>query len=417
MGKIKSIYSREILNSAGEPSLETEITLVNGLKAKASVPSGTSLSSYEAKELRDGDSRRFQGRGVLQAVNKVNEVIAPALSGMEVSKQAEIDKKLIELDGKKDKSSLGANSILSVSLAVARLAALDKGVELYEYLAKTYVFKNTKIPVPMFNIFNGGLHADTNLDFQEFLYIPSAKSAKEMVRQGAEVFKALKYELKASGYDTDVGLEGGYAPDIDSSVEAMELIMAASLNAGYEKNKDFHLGIDVGSSVLFDQSTGRYVFPLDKAYFSADNLMALYETWLKRYPINYLEDALVEDDFENWQKLTQELGSKLLICGDDLFSTNLERLRKGLAEKAANAIIIKPNQVGTLTETVDVIKLAISHNYRIIVSHRSQETNDDFIVDLAVACGADFIKAGSLARGERVAKYNRLMQIADDLDK
>src|SRR5680860_205629 len=415
MAKIKSISAREILNSKGEPSIETKIILNNGISACASVPSGASTGSYEAFELKDYDKKRYFGRGVLRAVSKVNEIIAPALIGFDPLNQIDIDRKLIALDDTPDKSNLGANSILSVSLACARVAALASKKELFVYLQETYSFGKPQIPVPLFNIFNGGKHADTNLDFQEFLYIPRKLSAKEMIRQGAEVFHFLGKELKESGYDTDVGQEGGYAPDLDSSVEALELISAAAIRAGYEPKIDFHLGIDVGSSVLFEQNSKRYVFPLDKAYFQADSLINLYDSWLERYPVIYIEDGLAEDDLENWQRLTTDLGRKALIVGDDLFATNISRLRTGIQEKLANAIIIKPNQVGTLTETVDCVKLAVKHNYKIIVSHRSGETNDDFIVDLAVACGADYLKAGSLSRGERLAKYNRLLEIEDKL--
>jgi enolase len=413
MAKIKKINAREILNSKGEPTLETTVELENGIKAKASVPSGSSVGSFEAFELRDFDKKRYFGRGVLRAVSKVNEIIGPALAGEMVDRQVELDKIMISLDDSEDKSNLGANSILSVSIAIARAAALERGEELFVYLQKTYDFKSLSIPTPLFNIFNGGKHADTNLDFQEFLYIPKKRTAKEMIRQGAEVFKALGDELREAGYDSDVGLEGGYAPDLDSSIEALELITAASIRAGYQPKTDFNLGIDVGSSMLFDKVKERYIFPLDKAYFVADNLISLYENWLEKYPLIYLEDGLAEDDINAWRKMTDELGEKMLIVGDDLFATNLKRLRLGIKENVANAIIIKPNQVGTLTETVDCIKLAVGHNYKIIVSHRSGETNDDFIVDLAVAASADYLKAGSLSRGERLAKYNRLLEIAD----
>lgn len=415
MPTIKTITAREILNSKGQPTIETRIVLSNKITAVASVPSGSSVGSYEAFELKDHDHKRYFGTGVKRAVLKVNEIIAPAIQGLDPTNQVEIDKKLIALDDTSDKSNLGANSILSVSLACARVAALSKNEELFTYLNKSYSFPKMQIPIPLFNIFNGGKHADTNLDFQEFLFIPKRKSAKEMIRQGAEVFYYLGRELKEAGYDTDVGLEGGYAPDLDSSIEALELITAAGIRAGYKPKEDFYLGIDVGSSVLFEKKTQRYVFPLDKAYFQASNLISLYQTWLEKYPLVYLEDGLAEDDLENWQRLTAELGDKMLIVGDDLFATNISRLRLGLQEKLANSIIIKPNQVGTLTEAVDCIKLAVKHNYKIIVSHRSGETNDDFIVDLAVACGADYIKAGSLSRGERLAKYNRLLDIEDKL--
>ncbi len=413
--KIKSLRAREILDSRGQPTIEVIVTLSSSQEVSASVPSGLSVGSHEALELRDGDAHRYFGRGVLKAINKVKEIISPALEGFDVLQQIELDKKLISLDGKLDKSNLGANAILAVSLACARAGALIKNQELFVYLKDVYHLEEPQIPTPVFNVFNGGKHADTNLDFQEFLVIPKKKSAAEMVRLGAEIFHALGNELRNAGYDTDVGAEGGYAPDLSSSIEALELILAGGIRAKYEPGRDFSLGIDVGSSVLFEANTKKYVFPLDRAYFRAENLIGLYETWLSKYPIIYLEDGLAEDDWENWRDLTSELGNKIMIVGDDLFATNINRVRKGIQEKAANSIIIKPNQVGTLTETIDCVKLARQHNFKIIVSHRSGETNDDFIVDLAVAIGADYLKAGSLARGERVAKYNRLMGIEDIL--
>jgi enolase len=274
-----------------------------------------------------------------------------------------------------------------------------------------------KIPTPIFNIFNGGRHADTNLDFQEFLIIPKKSSAAAMVRMGAEIFHELGKVLKESDYDTDTGLEGGYAPDLDSSIEAIEFILAAALRAGYKPGGDIYLGVDVGSSLLYEATTKKYIFPLDNIYFSSANLIGLYEEWLKKYPFIYIEDGLAEDDWDNWRALTAELGNKILIAGDDLFATSSARLRQGLKEKAANSIIIKPNQAGTVTETIDCITLAQKHNYQIIISHRSGETNDDFIVDLAVACGAEYLKAGSLSRGERLAKYNRLLEIEEIINK
>lgn len=409
--KIKNISAREILDSRGRPTIETSVTLDNGISACAGVPAGTSTGTHEAYELRDGDKKRYSGQGVLRAVEKVNEIIAPKLIGQKLSAPQEIDKFLIDLDGTENKKSLGANAILSVSLAYARCAAKNEKQELFSYLAETFSFTESKIPTPLFNIFNGGHHADTNLDFQEFLFIPKKQSAGEMVRVGAEIFQELGKVLKEAGYDTDTGIEGGYAPDLDSSIDAIEFILAAAIRAGYKPGEDFHLGVDVGSSLLYDAESGKYIFSLDNAYFSAANLIGLYNEWLKKYPFLYIEDGLAEDAWSDWKDLTAELGKKLLVVGDDLFTTNCNRLRMGLKEKAANAIIIKPNQVGTLTETVDCIKLAQKHNYQIIISHRSGETNDDFIVDLAVACGADYLKAGSLSRGERLAKYNRLMQI------
>lgn len=411
MSKIKDISAREILDSRGYPTLEAKITLVNGLVAKASVPSGASTGSYEACELRDGDMKRYRGRGVKQAVQRVNEIIAPALKGQDVLKQVELDKKLVELDGTKKRSNLGANAMLAVSLAAARAGAGYNKEELFVYLRKIFSFGEPQLPVPLFNVFNGGKHADTNLDFQEFLIVPKKQSAALMIQQGAEIFHELGKVLEESGYDTDVGAEGGYAPDLDSSIEALELIMAAAWRAGYQPGENLRLGIDVGSSMLFEKDSQRYIFSLDNAYFTAANLISLYNDWLKKYPIFYLEDGLAEDDWARWRELTAELGDKLLLVGDDLFATQTDRLRQGLKEKAANAIIIKPNQVGTLSEAIDCLKLAKRHNYKIIISHRSGETNDDFIVDLAVASGADYLKAGSLSRGERLAKYNRLLEI------
>ena len=411
MSKIKNIIAREILDSRGNPTVEARVILDNGISAKASVPSGASTGAHEALELRDGDKKRYGGQGVLKAVGKVNEIIAPRLVGQKISEQAAIDKMLIDLDGTAGKKNLGANAILAVSLACARTAALSEKKELFVYLGETFSFPAPKIPVPLFNIFNGGRHADTNLDFQEFLIVPKKQSAAEMIREGAEIFHELGKVLKEAGYDTDTGAEGGYAPDLDSSIEAIEFILAAAIRAGYQPGADLQLGIDVGSSMLYEAKTKKYLFSLDNAYFTAANLIGLYNEWLKKYPLFYLEDGLAEDEWEDWRELTAELGKKMLIVGDDLFVTNSDRLRQGLQEKAANAIIIKPNQVGTLTEAVDCIRLAQRHNYKVIVSHRSGETIDDFIVDLAVASGADYLKAGSLSRGERLAKYNRLMEI------
>ncbi|PIR14083.1 phosphopyruvate hydratase [Candidatus Falkowbacteria bacterium CG11_big_fil_rev_8_21_14_0_20_39_10] len=431
MSKIKKIIAREILDSRGNPTIETKVILENGLAAKASAPSGASTGSHEAVELRDGDKNRYAGLGVLKAKENINKKIFKSLQGMDTTKQEQIDQLMIKLDGTANKKKLGANAILSVSLACARVGAKVKKRELYEYIAITYQLtpKTYKLPVPCFNIFNGGRHADTNLDFQEFMVIPLAptpnpsptRSSRErgikkgkfadMVRMGAEIFHKLGEVLKKTGYDTDVGNEGGYAPDIISSVQAIELILAAAIHAGYGPGKDFSIGIDVGSSELYNKETKKYIFRLDQNAFTANTLIGLYHEWLRKYPIAYLEDGLFEDDWAGWQELNRELGGDLMVVGDDLFTTNTGRLRLGLKYKAANAIIIKPNQVGTLTESVECVKLAKKHNYKIIVSHRSGETNDDFIVDLAVAVGADYIKAGSLSRGERLAKYNRLMEI------
>jgi len=417
MPKIKEIIAREILDSRGNPTIETKIILDNGIRAKASVPSGASTGVHEAWELRDNDPKRYGGMGVLKAVRNVNLKIAPALAGMDITAQELIDNKMIDLDGSPNKKNLGANAILSISLASARAGSVASGMELYEYIAKTYGFKNKPaLPTPSFNIFNGGKHADTNLDFQEFMILPIVKiSFKEKVRMGAEIFHQLGKVLKRAGFDTDVGNEGGYAPDIVSSVQAIELIVASMIEAGYKPGVDVGLGIDVGSSELYDPGKKTYIFKLDRAHFSNNTLVGLYNEWFRKFPIISIEDGLAEDDWEGWHDLTKELGGEMLLIGDDLFVTSAERLRRGIKEHVANAILIKPNQVGTLSETIECIKLAQKHNYKIMVSHRSGETTDDFIADLAVAVGADYIKSGSLSRGERLAKYNRLMEIEDML--
>ncbi len=418
MAKIKTIKAREILDSRGNPTIQTEVTLTNKITAKASVPSGSSIGIHEACELRDEDDDRYQGKGVLTAVTNVNDIIQPKLKGWEVSKQEKIDKELIKLDGTESKYKLGANATLSVSLACARVAAIAAKKELFQYLTQLYKYKKYKysLPTPAFNVFNGGKHADTNLDFQEFLLIPTVDaSIKEKIRMGAEIFHELEYVLKKAGFDTDIGAEGGYAPNISSSVQAVELILSSAINMKYKPGKDIKIGTDVGSSELYNKNTGKYIFKLDNACFTTDTLVGLYYEWFRKYPMLSIEDGLDQDDWQGWKQLTKELGSELLIIGDDLFTTNVNRLRKGLKEKAANSILIKPNQVGTLTETIECIKLAQKHNYTIMISHRSGETCDDFIADLAVSCRAEYIKAGSLSRGERLAKYNRLMKIEDIL--
>lgn len=414
MIKIKEIKAREILDSRGNPTVEASVLLTNGTIAKSAAPSGVSIGRDEAVELRDGDQGRYRGLGVLKAVSNINTEISKALIGVNILNQEKIDKVMLDLDGTSDKRRLGANAILPVSLSCARAAASSKGQELFEYISKKYKFKNRKftIPTPSFNIFNGGKYADTNLDFQEFMILPLTNiSFAEKVRMGAEIFHELMYVLHDAGYDTDVGNEGGYAPNIHSSIQAIELIMAATIEAGYTPGVDIGLGIDVASSELYDVRTDKYIFKLDRASYLSSTLIGLYHEWLRKYPIVAIEDGLAGDNWEGWSHLNAELGEDMLIIGDDLFKTNISRLRKGLKKLAANAILIKPNQVGTLTETIECIQLAQRHNYKIIVSHRSGETSDAFIADLAVAVGADYIKAGSLSRSERLVKYNRLMEI------
>jgi enolase len=393
------------------------------------VPSGASTGVHEAWELRDGDNRRYGGLGVLKAVENVNKIICPALEGMDAEDLEAIDKKMIGLDGSENKKNLGANAILSVSLACARAGALSRKMPLYAYLAEKFAFNRAiKLPVPCFNIFNGGKHADTNLDFQEFMIVPLSNTRfgtdakknlnfSEQLRMGAEIFHELGNVLRSAGLDTDVGNEGGYAPDIRSSIQALEFIAAASVSSGYIPGKDVGFGIDVGSSELYNKETKKYIFRLDQAQFTSSTLVGLYYQWFRKYPIVSLEDGVAEDDWEGWQELTKELGSEMMLVGDDLFVTNINRLRLGLKHKVANTILIKPNQIGTLSEAVATIKLAQKHDYQVMISHRSGETCDDFIADLAVACGAEFIKAGSLSRGERLAKYNRLLEIEEELNE
>lgn len=413
MTKIKEIKSREILDSRGNPTLETKIILDNGIFAKASVPSGASTGIHEAWELRDGDEKRYEGKGVLKAVQNVNNEINKALKGFDVSDQQKIDKAMIELDGTENKKNLGANAILSVSMAVARTAALDQGIELYEHLANVFELdKKFRIPSPSFNIFNGGSHADTNLDFQEFMIMPMKDiSVAEKIRMGSEIFHELGRVLKSAGMDTDVGNEGGYAPDIHSSVQAIELIMAAIINAGYKPGEDIGLGMDVGASEFYNSEDKKYIFKLDQAQFTKNDLIGLYNEWFRKFPIISIEDGLEQDDWEGWRELNKELGGHMLLIGDDLFVTNINRLRIGLKEKSANALLVKPNQVGSITETVECVLLAHKHGLKTMASHRSGETSDTFIADLAVALGTDYIKSGSLSRSERLVKYNRLMEI------
>ncbi len=427
--KIKKIYAREILDSRGDPTIEVKAELADGLIGKAKVPSGASTGSYEAMELRDNDPKRYGGKGVLTACDNVNSIIAPALKGKNVSKQQEIDKLMIALDGTPNKAKLGANAILGVSLACAAAAAKAKKNPLYKYIAKTYgfsffetQFSNYKLPTPMFNVFNGGKHADTNLDFQELMILPvkNAISFKERVRIGAEIFHQLGKVLTANNLDTDVGNEGGYSPDISSPKQAAELIVEAVAQAGYELGRDVGLGMDVGSSTLFDSKENLYVLKGAGVALTPERLISLYIEWINKYKFISIEDGLNEDDWVGWKSMKEklsEIDKNFMVIGDDLTVTNEKRIKKAIEDDCANAIIIKLNQIGTLTETIEVVKTAQRAGWKIIVSHRSGETCDSFIADLAVAVGADFIKAGSLSRGERLAKYNRLMEIEEELKR
>jgi Enolase len=423
--KIKDIRAQEILDSRGWPTVEVTVILDNGLEASASVPAGSSLRNLEVQEKRDNDKSRYFGQGVKLAIKNIEDYIAPAIIGMSPLKQEDIDKKMIDLDGTSDKQKLGANAILAVSLAVARAAAQSKKQSLHQYLNESF-FDGVKmsVPTPIMTMFNGGCHADTNLDFQEYLLVlerkanrfqKEAKPFLEMLRVGTEIYHSLGELLTESGYDTDTGSEGGYAPDMDSSIQALELIMAATLSAGYDSKTEARLGIDIGSSALYNEAEKQYIFSLDNNHFTSSSLIGLYNEWLRRFPLAYLEDPVAPDDHEGWTQVSEELSSKLILAGDDIFVSSASHLRPALKDGLANTIVIIPSQVGTLTETVECLKLARRHNYKIVVSARRGETNDDFIADLAVASAADYFKGGAPVRGERLAKWNRLLTLENIL--
>lgn len=416
MAKIKSVKAREILDSRGNPTVEVEVLLDNGRKAWAGVPSGASTGSREALELRDGDKRRYGGKGVLKAVANINSIIAPKLKGMNPTEQKKIDELMIKLDGTENKTKLGANAILGVSMAVARAGAFASKKPLYAYLNKKYWSKNKiSFPVPMMNIMNGGAHAGWSTDIQEFMVTPQQKNIKDAIRCGAEIFHALKKLLSAQGLATTVGDEGGFAPRLTSNEQPIGLIIQAITEAGYKPGKDVKLAIDSAASEFHENN--KYNMKADKKSRSASEMIEMYAKWVANYPIESLEDGLGEGDWDGWSELTKKLGKKIALIGDDLFVTNPKILQEGIEKKVANAILIKLNQIGTVTETVKAMKLAQDNKYKLSVSHRSGETCDDFIADLAVASGAQYIKTGSLCRMERVAKYNRLMEIWEELGK
>jgi enolase len=412
--KIKQIFAREILDSRGNPTIEAKVVLENGFSAAAKVPSGASTGTHEALELRDG-GKRYGGKGVLRAVKNVNTEIAKAICGMEVAKIQDIDNKMIILDGTKNKSRLGANAILSVSMAAARAGALAAGLPLYKYIRQTFNLyeKGYRLPLPTMNILNGGRHADNNLSIQEFMIIPRHKLLRERVRMGSQIFHALARILSQKGYAISVGDEGGFAPELLNNERAIQLIMEAIKLAGFEPGRQVFLGLDCAASEFY--SHHKYYFLNKKQFWGADKMIANLVQWVKKYPLISIEDGLSEDDWANWQVLTKELGGKTTLMGDDLFVTNAARLNRGIKEGVGNAILIKLNQIGTLSETIAAIVLAKKHHYQISVSHRSGETADTFIADLAVAVNSEFIKTGSMSRSERVEKYNRLMEIEMEL--
>ena len=412
MSWIEHVLAREILDSRGNPTVEAEVVLEDGEIGRAAVPSGASTGEHEAVELRDGDENRYNGKGVLKAVQNVNDIIAPALEGFDALDQAEVDHALLELDGTKTKSRLGANALLAVSLATARAAALSVDLPLYRYLGGP---NSRTLPVPMMNIINGGAHADNNVDFQEFMIVPvGAPNFSEALRMGAEIFHALKSVLKKKGYATSVGDEGGFAPNLRSNEEAVETILESIGNAGYAAGSDCLLALDPAASEFYD--AGAYVFKKsDKRRLTSEAMVAYWRSWCDQYPIISIEDGMAENDWDGWKLLTNELGNRVQLVGDDLFVTNTEFLQKGIDLGVANSILIKVNQIGTLTETLDCIELAQRNKRTAIISHRSGETEDPFIADLAVATNAGQIKTGSLSRTDRIAKYNQLLRIEEDL--
>ena len=405
---IADVKAREILDSRGNPTVEVDVFLENGIMGRAAVPSGASTGEREALEMRDGDKGRFNGKGVLNAVKNVNEKIKPVIIGMDVFDQYSIDTAMLELDGTKTKSNLGANAILGVSMACLRAAAKAKNLPLYKYIGE-----GTTLPVPMMNILNGGAHADNKLDFQEFMIIPQRDSIHERVRVGAEVFHALKKVLNDRGLSTGVGDEGGFAPDLESNTEGFELIMEAIKKAGYEPGKDVKLAIDVAASEFY--SDGKYNLEGEGRSLTTDELIEFYKELTDKYPIISIEDPVDENDWEGFAKITKELGDKIQLVGDDLFVTNKECLQKGIDMKAGNAILLKVNQIGSITETLETIKLAKENGYKTIISHRSGETEDTTIADLAVGLNLGQIKTGSMSRTDRICKYNQLMRIEEEL--
>jgi enolase len=411
---IAEVHAREILDSRGNPTVEAEVSLSDGSVGRAAVPSGASTGEHEAVELRDGDAHRYMGKGVLQAVENVNGPIAEALAGMDATAQREVDAALIKLDGMPNKGRLGANAILAVSMAAARASALSVQVPLYRYLGGV----NANIlPLPMMNILNGGAHADSNVDFQEFMAMPvGAESFSQALQWGAEIFHTLKSVLKKRGYNTAVGDEGGFAPSLKANVEAIELILEAISQAGFTAGRDVAIALDPAASEFFDKDQGKYVFKKsDKSVKSSQDMVRFWSNWVRQYPIVSIEDGLAEDDWEGWRALTDELGDKIQLVGDDLFVTNTERLSRGIEEGVANSILIKVNQIGTVTETLEAIEMARADGYTAVISHRSGETEDTFIADLAVGTGAGQIKTGSASRTDRIAKYNQLLRIEEEL--
>ena len=414
MTEIVKVVGREILDSRGNPTVEADVVLADGSLGRAAVPSGASTGEHEAVELRDGDPSRYLGKGTTKAVANIVEELAPAICGMDATDQAAIDAKMREVDGTPNKGRIGANAILAVSMATARAAALSQMTPLYRYLGGVSA---RVLPVPMMNILNGGAHADNSVDFQEFMIVPhGAKRFSESLRMGAEVFHTLKGVLKKCGYSTAVGDEGGFAPDLKSNEEALDLVVEAISKAGYKPGEEISIALDPASSEFYDKDKKKYVFKKsDKSERTSEQMVEFWSNWVAKYPILSIEDGMAEDDWEGWRLLTDALGKKIQLVGDDLFVTNTARLAQGIEKGIANSILVKVNQIGTLTETLEAMKMAADANYTSVVSHRSGETEDAFIADLAVATNAGQIKTGSASRTDRIAKYNQLLRIEEEL--
>jgi enolase len=421
--KITRVHARQVIDSRGNPTVEADVYVASGARGRAAVPSGASTGEHEALEMRDGDKSKYLGKGVLKAVGNANTELAKAVTGLDVADQRGIDRAMIELDGTPTKSRLGANAILAVSMAAARAAAAGQNLPLYKYLAKYSTDTSaTLLPVPMMNILNGGAHADSSVDFQEFMAMPiGAPSFSEALRWGVEIFHALKSALKKRGYSTAVGDEGGFAPSCKSNEEAIQIVLEAISAAGYKPGEQVSIALDPASSEFYDKASGKYVFKKsDKSEHTSSEMAAYWTSWTEKYPIVSIEDGMAEDDWAGWKQLTQNVGTrsskkKIQLVGDDLFVTNTTRLSRGINEGIANAILIKLNQIGTVTETIDAIELARKAGYNSIISHRSGETEDTFIADLAVATAAGQIKTGSASRTDRIAKYNQLLRIEEEL--
>ncbi len=415
MLSITEVHGREILDSRGNPTVEVDVVLEDGTVGRAAVPSGASTGIHEAVELRDGDELRYIGKGVTKAVHNINEIIAPEIVGQLVTNQISIDQTMIDLDGTTNKNKLGANAILGVSLAVAKAASSVSGLPLYQYIGGVYAHK---LPVPMMNILNGGSHADNNVDLQEFMVMPAGvKSFSDALRTGAEIFHALKAVLKVKGLNTSVGDEGGFAPDLKSNSEALDVIMDAIEKAGYKAGEDVYIALDPAASEFYNKETGKYELKSEDRALTSEEMVDYYSGLVEKYPIISLEDGLAEDDWDGWRILTEKLGEKVQLVGDDLFVTNTNRLAKGIAGNISNSILIKVNQIGTLTETLAAIEMAHKAGYTTVISHRSGETEDTTIADIAVATGACQIKTGSASRTDRIAKYNQLLRIEEELDE